>query len=33
MDRYDPPYNEAQLREHGYSDQQIAELKQDPVHG
>lgn len=30
--KYDPPYNEEQMREHGYSEEIIERLKKDPVH-
>lgn len=32
LERYDPPYNEEQMREHGYSEETIERLKNDPVH-
>lgn len=33
LEKYDPPYNEEQMREHGYSEEIIERLKNDPVHG
>lgn len=32
LEQYDPPYNEEQLREHGYPEEVIEKLKRDPVH-
>ena len=32
-EQYEPPYNEEQMREHGYSEEIIERLKNDPVHG
>lgn len=32
LERYDPPYTEEQMREHGYSEEIIERLKNDPVH-
>lgn len=32
LEKYDPPYNEEQMREHGYSEEIIERLKNDPVH-
>lgn len=32
LERYEPPYNEEQMREHGYSEEIIERLKNDPVH-
>lgn len=31
--KYDPPYNEEQMRENGYPETLIEKLKRDPVHG
>lgn len=31
-EQYNPPYNEEQMREHGYSEETIERLKNDPVH-
>ena len=31
-EQYDPPYNEEQMREHGYSEEIIERLKKDPIH-
>lgn len=33
LEKYEPPYNEEQMREHGYSEETIERLKNDPVHG
>ena len=30
---YEPPYNEEDMRKHGYSEEIIEKLKHDPVHG
>lgn len=32
LETYDPPYTEQQMRDHGYSEDVIARLKNDPVH-
>ena len=32
LEQYEPPYNEEQLREHGYSEEIIERLKNDPAH-
>ena len=32
LEKYEPPYNEEQMREHGYSEEIIERLKNDPVH-
>lgn len=31
--QYEPPYNEEEMRKHGYSEEVIERLKKDPVHG
>ena len=31
--QYEPPYNEEEMRKHGYSEEIIEKLKHDPVHG
>ena len=31
-ENYEPPYTEEQMREHGYSEETITKLKNDPVH-
>lgn len=32
LEKYDPPYNEEQMREHGYAEEVIERLKRDPAH-
>lgn len=32
LEQYDPPYNEEQMREHGYAEEVIERLKRDPAH-
>lgn len=32
LEKYEPPYNEEQMREHGYAEEVIERLKRDPVH-